>query len=1114
MKHLYPFKKFCRFAARNVSGLGILLLSFSSMKAYSQQDYFTLDMQQVSLQQIVEEIERSSELVFVFSQEVLDDLDHVESISVTNVSIDSLLHRLFADLNLQYHLQDKQVVVYKNGSSTPDIQPEAQQTHPVKGVIRDESGEPIIGATIILKGTRKGVVSDFEGNYQFRDVPDDAVLVISYLGFETQEIPVAGRQQINVVMVQNLEDLEEVVITSSYGTAQKRDNVVSSVYEVTADEFQHLPAQRIDQMLEGLVPGLMYSPQSDDAVSARPRFSVNIRGEASMAASNEPLWIIDGVPLHTGDRTNMISGMQTSVSPLSYINPMDIESMTVLKDAAATSIYGADGANGVILITTKRGKAGKLQLSVDAQVGVTQINEGTRFKVLNADQYRELALESYLNAGLPMDRYPWQDNTLNRYSEDSVDWYDVFFDTGYNSLLNLTASGGTDKVTYYIGGSYYQNVPTVKGNKQERFTLRTNNKVKFNDRLTLDVNLSASYNTNSFFTPHHDFYENLPIISPYNEDGSYRLYYRMVDGVDAQGNPKFVDRRFFNSVAEREQNDNNQRALAVNGFFQLRYQILDNLSYTGMFGVDLQSNDEDIYNSMKNWSGMTTGGEPGGSARWSYSNFFGWTTIHRLNYHTSFGKHDISAMAAFDAKSRDNRTISSYGSGFVNDYIRSVSYASHRQGSSGKNTTRSLSYLGNLNYTYDGRYMIQANIRQDGNSGFGKDVRWADFASVGLRWNLHNESFFNVKGINLLSLKGSYGSNGNSRLGTNEASGIYSIGDSYNYAGELGGGMSKVPNPTLTWETTYMANAGLRVGMLDSRIELDTEVYRNKTENLLSDLDVSKTTGASQIRRNMGSIENKGIEATLRTRNITTQDFTWSTILMGSHNRNKILELYNDIPKNFNNTRYEVGKAINTYYLVRWAGVDPRDGAPLWYDSNGNVTRVYNNLQDRVAHKSSTPDLFGSFINNLRYKNFNLRIHANYTIGGHAFSSYGRNVSSDGLNIMEGNQSINQLDRWQNPGDVASAPKPLWGISTRSVMHSTRYLYSKTHIKLQQISLTYDVYPEVAERWGLSGMNLSLIGHNLGVWTPHENPNRNSYKTNMYGTPMETGVSLSVNVTF
>lgn len=1112
MKNYYLLKKFLP-AGRRLS-LCILILSLSSMTAYSQKDSFSLNMQQVSLQSIIDEIERSSEFVFVFSEEVLDDLEQVESIAVTNISIDSLLQQLFTQFDLQYHLQDKQVVVYKQEKAETITKQEIQQPHPVKGLVRDENGEPVVGATVLIKGTRKGVVTDFYGMYQFKDVPEDATLEISYLGFQTQEVPVEGRKEIDVVLITNLEDLEEVVITSSYGTEQKKDNVVSSVYEVTSDEFKHLPAQRVDQMLEGLVPGLMYSPQSDDAVSARPRFSVNIRGEASMAASNEPLWIIDGVPIHTGDRTNSIRGMQTSVSPLSYLNPMDIESMTVLKDASATSLYGADGANGVIIITTKRGQPGGLQLSVDTQFGVTQINEATRFKVLNADQYRELAEESYRNAGLPMNQYPWQDNGLNRYSGADVDWYDMFFDTGYNSLLNLTASGGTDNVTYYIGGSYYQTVPTVKGNKQERFTLRTNNTVMFNDKLTLDVNLSASYNTNSLFTPHHEYYENLPILSPYYEDGTYRLYYRMVNGVDAQGNPNFVDRRFFNAVAEREQNDNNQRALAVNGFFQLRYDILENLSYTGMFGVDLQSSDEDIYNSMKNWSGMTTGGEPGGNARWSYANFFGWSTIHRLNYRKSFGKHEISAMAAFDAKSSDNRTISSYGSGFVNDYIRAVTYAAHRQGSSGKHSTRSLSYLGNLYYTYDGRYMIQANMRKDGNSGFGKDVRWADFASLGLRWNLHNEAFFKVPAINHLSIKGSYGSNGNSRLGANEASGIYSIGESYNYAGELGGAMSRAPNPTLSWETTYMANAGLRLGLFDNRIELDTEIYRNKTENLLSNLDVSKTTGASQIRRNMGTVENKGIEATLSTRNIMTQDFTWSTVLIGSHNRNKILDLYNDIPKNFNNTRYEVGKDMNTYYLVRWAGVDPRDGAPLWLDSNGNVTRVYNNLQDRVAHKNATPDVFGSFMNNLRYKNFNLRIQANYTIGGYAFSSYGRNVSSDGLNIMQGNQSVNQLDRWQNPGDVVSAPKPLWGISTKSVMHSTRYLYSKTHIKLQQVSLSYDVYPDVAERLGFFALSFSLNGHNLGVWTPHANPDRNSYKTNMYGVPMETGVSLSLHASF
>lgn len=1101
-----------------IISLIFLFCSLFSLEAFSQNRKFSFHLNNVTVQEIVKEIEKSSDFVFIFSEDVLDEVEKPDSISVSNVSIDSLLSELFHDLGLEYRLLDKQVVVFKSdseGSFREQVRSvEKQEVFPVKGTVVDVNGDPVVGATVRVKGTNTGVMTDFDGSFSLKNVDQNGVLVFTFVGFETIELPINGRNNLDVILKQSLENLDEIVVTSSYGTAQKRENLVSSVYEVKSEAIEHMPAQRVDQLLEGLVPGLEFNPQSDDASSSRPRYSVTIRGKASMSASNEPLWIVDGTPLYTGDRTNMISGMQTSVSPLSYLNPEDIESITVLKDASATSLYGADGANGVILITTKKGMAGKMRLTATVQVGATQINESTRFKVLSGEEYQMLARESYENAGLAMNVFPFTDNPLNNYSETSVDWYDAFYDRGSNAQVNLSASGGSEKATYYISGSYYKNKGTLIGNDQERFTLRSSNTLDLSERLSMQLTLGGSYNTNSLFTPGHEYYENIPIISPYNEDGSYRMYYRMIEGMGPNGEPNWIDRRYFNAVAEREQNDNDQRTFAFQGNYRLIYELLDGLTYTGRFGVDYLSSDENIYNSMKNWSGKTTTGEPGGSARWSYSSFLNWTTAQWLSYDRQFGLHEFDALVAFEASSRDNRTISSYGSGFVNDNIRAVSYATTRQGSSGMSSTKKVSFLGNLKYGYDDRYNAQVNVRKDGNSGFGKDVRWANFASLGLDWNIHNESFFNSNTISHLSLKGSYGSNGNSRLGRQEAQGVYSIGENYNYAGQPGAGMSTAPNPTLSWETTYMTNIGLRLGLFNNRINLDTEVYRNKTENLLSNLDASRTTGTTRVMRNMGAIENRGIEMVLTTRNFVSENFNWTTNIIGSHNENEILELYNDIPKNFNNTRWEEGKDINTYYLVRWAGVDPRDGAPLWYDINGNITRNYNNIQDRVATKSSTPDVFGSITNDLEYKNFRLRVQANYTIGGYAFSSYGRNVTSDGLNIMSENQSVNQLDRWQNPGDITLSPKPLWGMSTQSVMHSTRYLYSKTHIKLQHVTLSYTVDREKAMDMGLQDLRVSLIGDNLGVWTPYDQANRNSYKNNMYGYPMETGVSLALTVSF
>lgn len=1096
----------------------ILVFFLSSICSATQPRELSLNLENVTIKEAIKKIEKSSDYVFVFSENIEKKIQRKTNLKVENASIDIILKKLLLNSDLDFKLLDLQIVIFQKDKN-PNLQANQidppkgdQEVFPVSGTVVDKNGMPITGATLVLKADKKKwTLSDFDGVFHFKDLPKDGILAISSIGYKKREVSINGQHELAIELEQGMESLDEVVITSSYGTTKKRSELVSSTYQVSSEDIKNLPAQRVDQLLDGIVPGLQYSPQSDDASSARPRYSVTIRGEASLAASNEPLWVVDGTPIYTGDKTNLIRGMQTSVSPLSYINPEDIESITVLKDASATSLYGADGANGVILINTKSGRPGKMLLNVSARIGMSKINESTRFKVLNGEDYMALAKESYLNAGKDMAFFPFTDNELNQYSTTNTNWYDVFYDTGSNAQINLSASGGSEKSTYYLSGSYFKSKSTVIGNSQERFTLRTRNNVELSKKLSMDLSLAGSYNINALFTPGHDYYQNLPIISPYNEDGSFRQYYRIIDGRLPNGQPNWVDKKFFNSLAEREQNDNDQRTFAFQGNFKLKYEPIKNIHYTGQFGVDYQGSDENTYSSMKNWSGFNLEGEPVGGARWSSSNFLNWDMIHRINFNKKIQKHSFSGVLGFEMSSRQNRSISAYGSDFLNDHLRAVTYAADQTGTSSSTISRKMSYLGQLSYSYDSRYNVVVNARKDGNSSFGKDVRWANFASLGASWNIHNEAFFESNTINHLSVKASYGSNGNSRIGSQEAQGVYSIGENYNYAGEPGAGMSKGPNPTLSWETTFMTNLGFRLVMLNNRVELVSEVYRNKTENLLSNLDVSRTTGNLRVYRNVGAIENKGLEVTLRTTNIRKADFQWETTILASKNKNKILELYNDIPKNFNNTRWEEGMDVNTYYLVRWAGVDPRDGYPLWYDFNGNITRTYSVL-NRVADKNSSPDLYGSITNTFQYKNFSLLIRANYTLGGYAFSTYGRNVSSDGLNIMSENQSVNQLERWQYPGDLALSPKPLWGISTKSVMHSTRYLYKKTNIRLQNVVLNYILNKEEANKLGLKALSLSLIGDNLGVWTPYDKKGKNSYKNNMSGYPMERTVSLGVNI--
>lgn len=638
----------------------------------------------------------------------------------------------------------------------------ADQAHDdvVAGTVLDTNGDPLAGVTIQQRGTQNKTVTDIEGRYTIRLKAGAArTLTFSYVGMTTQTLAAKG-SMLRVVMKEDAHSLQDIVVVGAYGTAQKRSDLVGSAYQVNADQLKGLPQQRLDVMLDGLIPGVKIDPNTNDPGSPRTRYEVRVRGEASLTASNEPLWVIDGTPMYTGDKTNQMPGTSYTVSPLSFINPDDIASITVLKDATATSIYGADGANGVILVTTKRGRQGKMRVSVNTQYGIAHIDESTAPKVMNAQQWLTAAQAAYANAGLDMRTFPYQDNELNQYSTTDTDWRDVFYGTGTTFLTNVAVNGGSQKADYYVSGQYYQNDKTIKGNTQQRMSLASNVNLKLHKRVKLGIDLSASYNNNDLFALGREYYELLPIFSPYNADGTYRLYNMVVDGLNADGTPRFVKQRFLsNSVPEREQNDNNQKSWYVHTNFNLKYDIIDGLTYTGQFAYDYTSTLEQTYSSQKNWTGMSSTGEAIGYSRRSSADITNWTTVHRLNFNRTFGKHTVSAIAGFEAGSRDYTTMYVTGSGFINDNIRDVSQANTRDGYNSSSRRRKVSVLGQATYSFDHRYYLTVNGRKDGNSQFGSDVRWANFASIGASWNIHNEKFFHIPWINVLKLKGSYGAN-------------------------------------------------------------------------------------------------------------------------------------------------------------------------------------------------------------------------------------------------------------------------------------------------------------------------------------------------------------------
>jgi len=978
----------------------------------------------------------------------------------------------------------------------------------VSGTVTDQDNEPLAGVFVTVKGGKGGSSTDLDGKYSI-SVVTGQTLLFQYIGMKDYETQVTQAGVVNVVM-KNDNTIEEAVISAGYGLAQKRSDMTGSAFQVESKQLSTLPAARVDNILAGMVPGL--SIEETSTTAARTRYTIRVRGDASLSANSEPLWIVDGVPVYTGATNGSgaatVTGTSYSVSPLSFINPDDIESITVLKDAATTSIYGADGANGVILVTTKQSAGdGNLRVTASAKYGISAVDRSTLLKLCSKEQWLELASEAWTNAGFSMSCFPYRDNEMNSYSTTDTDWYDVYLGAGNTSEYSIRIDSGNSRARNYLSLNYFKENSTNKGNTQSRFSLRDKLNYSFGDRLTADLSVAMTYNVNNISYVSDNDFKVIPIFSPYDEDGvTPRLYNYYSDDTE-EYNPS-VHKFVYSEVANRDLSDNAQKSITVDGSANVNYKILEGLSFNAMFGVNTMNVLELIYYPKTTLDGITSYEQDGYSRRagvFSYT----WNNIDRLNFNRKFGKHSVGALLGIEFVNKENRSLYATGSGFANDHIKEITYAisESTRGSSTASQTRSLSYLGQFSYSYDNRYYLSASYRRQGYSAFSTYSRWGDFSSVGLSWNVHNEHFFNVPFISRLKIKGSYGNSGNSRVDTSASYGTYSYGSSDYYGGLMGATQVTAPNPGLSWETTYIGNVGIDLGLFNDRIDLSMEFYDKYTKNLLYSGRVSSIITDASVVRNVGEIENRGFEVSLTTQNFVRPQFTWTTDFNGAVNRNTIRKLYKDMHTGFFNSIWTEGADKNAWWLSRWAGVDPTNGKPMWYDVDGNLTYTYSyNNRVLLPQYSSEPDFKGGMRNNFSWKNFTLSVFMSYTIGGWDYL----NETNDGYDIISFNAPVEEYNHWRTAGDVSAYPKPVYKISTSSRLSSTRFLHSMTNIQLKNVALSYNLPKSVCSKLRLRGASVSLIGDNLYFWSPEQSRNGNSYKTLRYSTGITRTVSGQV----
>lgn len=981
----------------------------------------------------------------------------------------------------------------------------------VSGIVSDEGGEPLIGVFVFQKGTKNGVSTDLDGRYQIAApaAGKSYVLVFQYLGCKTQEVEVKGPATLNITM-ENENALDGAVIVGAYGTKQSREDLVGSAFQVNENTLKDKPKARMDNLLEGLVPGMTIESNTDAAGSTRTRLETRVRGDASLSASNEPLWIIDGVIQYTGDKNNSVPGMSYTVSPLSYLDPSDIESITVLKDADQVSIYGANGANGVILVTTKNGGYNTpLRVSATARFGLATPDYTTMFKMMNAQQYMEVAKEAWANAGYNMADFPLQDNDYNTYSTTSTDWVREYLGLGTDLYAQVGVTSGTKKASNTTSASYYRNTNVVQSDNAQRFTVRMKQTFKPVDQLSIGVGLSGSYNINNLFPLGKQYLETQPVYSPYENDGyTYRLYNKLWDGEKGDWvMKKFLD----NEIPTRELNDNTQTTGVTKFNANLDWEIIKGLSISSTVGVDYQSSHEDVYYSRETLDGQSDGQKLGSSSKRDAS-YLSFTNSNLVKFRKAFGDHDVDLYGGLELHSQSNKYAYISGSGFTNDHIKELEYASTISSYSytNVNQSRSMSYFLRGQYSYDKRYYLSANFRRDGSSVFGKYSRWGTFWSFGTSWNIHKEPWFNVDKISMLKLKASFGSAGNSRIDGSVASGTYQYGDSYSYMGVSGAVLGTMPNPGLSWETTLQFNVGARIE-LKNILSLELEYYNYNTSDLLSKVYVSRTISDDRLYANVGCIRNQGVELSLTSYNIHRKDFSWTTTFNASHNDNKITKLYNGVTTSFGSTVWKEGYSTNCYCLIRWAGVDPADGSPLWYDKDGNLTKTYN-YDNRVAGRTSTPTFFGGMVNDLRWKNFSLSVQLNYNIGGWAYASYAHNYMADGYDITGGNQAVEvYYYRWTTPGQSALFPKVMM-TSQQSTLYTDRFLYNKTNFNIKNLTLSYALPDSAVKAIKMRSMSVSFLCDNVYLFTPGMSRKYNSYKTAMNGYPVTRTFSLAINI--
>jgi len=940
------------------------------------------------------------------------------------------------------------------------------QDKQVSGTVTDESGEPIIGASVIVKGKATiGAVTDFNGKFSM-DVPvATTTLVVKYLGMQEQEV--AASSNMVIKMHTATSNLDEVVVVA-YGTV-KREGRTGAVGSVSGDKINEAPVVSVDKALGGKMAGVSVTSNTGQPGAGS---DIRIRGTSSINAGNDPLWVVDGIPVMTGNYNDFLN----TGNALASMNINDVESITVLKDAAAASIYGSRAANGVILVTTKSGKEGKTSFTARAKYGTSWLANDNGFGIMNAQQLLSYQRDAVINGGgnpdNPTDPYYRPKELLSR---PLTNWMNELTRLGTIQEYEINASGSNAKSKYYSSINYNKTDGVFYGIGLDKITGRINSDYNLTNTLSTGTRVNIAYVQGN----------DVPMQSLYYSNPAFAgmMILPWTPALDAEGkyNVNIVENSNTNPRATAEYDDQWGKNYQLSGNMYLQWKPIKQLTLKTINAIETINGEGRRY-----WSPETNSGSA--TLQVTYNKYVQLTTSNTATYDDNIGNHNLRVLLGEETMKSTGAYLFTYAPG-VNPDIPYVQTAPSDVSSEQDYTAQTLlSYFGMLDYNYAEKYYLQASLRFDGSSLFGENNQWGTFYSVGASWNIHKENFMkDLKFINLLKLRASYGLNGNNNIRAYRAYGVYA---SAIYNGSSGMLPSSPANPNLSWEKNGTWNVGLDFTLFD-KLDGNVDVYRRLTTNMLLDKAVPQTTGFSSNFVNIGSLQNKGVELQLNYNILNHNDLKWSVGGNIAFNRTKVLKLADTkdltyvLPDGTTDSRLRIieGKSLYTFRLFDYAGVDPTNGDALWYDNNGKLTNDYNKARYNYNY-SPEPKFTGGFNTNLSWKGFNLGAFFEFKGGNYVLLIEKRYLESDG-NQMTNNQANTALNYWKNPGDTGVNPKPIAGNGTNSnSFSSTRFLQKGDYLRIKDVTLSYNFPKKIMDKAKIG--NLKLYASAQNIFTFHD----------------------------